>query len=145
MEMNTIKTKVKDFLVGNKETIGMTIGTGVMYALCRRFNIPLSFANTPIVNVERRPNVDFQSLLYSENPTKQAIISLLGNAEKSSFDRTKLAYANDICSLINEETESDVRAFAINALSRIANGMDFDTYKKQVSDLILNVAKKEDK
>lgn len=118
--------------------------------LCKKLDIPLdSFNDTmhyerpPRRNQNRtvKPN---SSYIIPRNATESAISAIYTSASNSYSDSAKKDFANEIYSILEENSESideSTKIYAITILQKLSTACYSDTYRREITKIISKIGK----
>lgn len=140
-----IRETVSNVLSDNKDAIAGMATTAAFLIFCKIVKIPVNV--NPRMNAFRTdiPETPFSmGMMFCRNSTETAIASIMEGAEKSFYDNSRKEAANRIARIISgdDEVSKDTVSFAINALSKIARDMDYDSSRNYIYSLIEGLATK---
>ena len=122
------------FVKENGKNIAVTV-------LAEALDVPITTAQRPApVRQENPYRMDaYKTNLYPKTTAELAIDTIQATALKMSFDSQRENAAKKILK-IALQADPDTRAYAIMALNRIQETMDFDSNKRKLVEMVANLA-----
>ncbi len=133
-------------IIGGLSMIGLAL-------LCKKLDIPYQVLTDPYYKFSTRssknePYAASTWYFMPNNPREAAIASIIDSAIKYDFDYKKVDAAKQVLSIVKSKKENDdcdasLVTYAITTLQRLTDSMDFDSYKKDVLNIIAKLGKGE--
>ena len=122
------------FVKENGKNIAVTV-------LAEALDVPITTAQRPTpARQENLYRMDaYKTNLYPKTTAELAIDTIQATALKMSFDSQRENAARKILK-IALQADPDTRAYAIMALNRIQETMDFDSNKRKLVEMVANLA-----
>ena len=131
-----------EFFKRNGSVLAGIALTAVGLVISKKFNIPLGY------DLKSTPYRDFRQSSYPNmvfiprNPVEASILSIFKSTENMSWDSDMIRAAEDICQIVNENNVSDdTRSFAITILSDMSEKLNWDSDRRKLNKLIMNITK----
>lgn len=131
-------------IVGGLSMIGLAL-------LCKKLDIPYQVLTDPYYKVstrsDRHDNYPAPAFyLMPNNPGEAAIASIIDAAVKYDYDYKKVEAARQVLSVVeskeeNDECDTSLVTYAITALQRLTDSMDYDYQKENVLKIIASLGK----
>lgn len=118
--------------------------------LCKKLDIPLdSFNDTmhyerPRTRNQNRTVKSNSSYIIPRNATESAISAIYTSASNSYSDSAKKDFANEIYSILEENSESideSTKIYAITILQKLSTACYSDTYRREITKIISKIGK----
>lgn len=120
--------------------------------LCRKLDIPFDSLNDTI-HYDRPPRRNqnrtirpSSSYIIPRNATESAISAIYTSASNTYTDSAKKDFANDIFSILKDNSESldeTTKIYAISVIQKIATSCYSDTYRRDITKIISKIGKGE--
>lgn len=131
-------------IIGGLSMIGLAL-------LCKKLDIPYQVLTDPYYKFSSKPsrNESYTAptlYLMPNNPGEAAIASIIDAAVKYDYDYKKVEAARQVLSVVkskkeNDECEASLVTYAITALQRLTDSMDYDYQKENVLKIIASLGK----
>lgn len=140
-----------NFVKSNSSTIIGGLSMIGLAMLCKKLDIPYQVLTDPYYKVstrsDRHDNYPAPTFyLMPNNPGEAAIASIIDSAVKYDLDYKKVDAAKQILNIVKSKKEADdcdasLVTYAITALQRLTDSMDFDYQKESVLRIIAALGK----
>lgn len=126
-----------EFFKTNNNTFASIAMAAAIATISKKYDIPIGY------NVQPNHQTSYQNIiLIPRNSIEASILSIAKSAKSMSWDTDKVRAAENICQIVNKNGISDeTRSFAIAVLSDMAENTSWDTSKRKINKLIMDITK----